>query len=213
MGASLGQFLRKQGMAVVDIRAISTVIGADALKHVWQQASGGQAEQNITEPYVIVEYDKYSRLHLAIRELYGPASHGILNRIGRLTFRHFLEEQAGQMSAVGIALRLMPLRAREIFILRVIAYSLSESSRQETVCLQEDDGLLNLIDMDSPACYGISSDEPVCWHTVGFIEEALRWATSQEFKVEEVSCQAQGRPVCVFAVASEPNQLLYLNWR
>ncbi len=188
------------------------MIGGDALRYVLRRVSEGQ-EDDIAEPYALVDYQKYSKLHHAIRELYGPASHGILNRIGRLTFRHFVEEQAGQMSAISIALRLMPLRARKIFILKVIAHSLSESNHHETVCLQEDNGRLQLIDMNSPACQGISSSEPVCWHTVGFIEEALRWATSQEFRVEEISCQAQGMPVCVFAIAKEPDQPLHLAWR
>jgi len=199
-------------MAVIDFRAICEVIGNDALRCVLRRVSKGQ-ENDIAEPYAVVEYEKYSKIHQAIRDLYGPASHGILNRIGRLTFRHFVEEQAGQMSAISIALRLMPLRARKIFILKVIAHSLSESNHHETVYLQEDDGLLHLIDMNSPACHGISADEPVCWHTVGFVEEALQWATSQEFRVEEISCQAQGMSVCVFAIAKEPNQPLHLAWR
>lgn len=199
-------------MAVVDFQAICEVIGIDALKYVMRRVSESK-EDDVAEPYAVVDYEKYSKLHHAIRELYGSASHGILNRIGRLTFRHFVEEQAGEMSAISIALRLMPLRARKIFILKVIAHSLSESNHHETVYLQENNGLLHLIDMNSPACHGISAGEPVCWHTVGFIEEALQWATSREFRVEEISCQAQGMPVCVFAVAKEPNQSLHLAWR
>jgi len=213
LDVSRGQFLRKHGMVVVDFQDISEVIGIDALRYVIHRVCLEHEEDDFVEPYAAVENDYYSRLHSAIRDLYGQASHGILNRIGRITFRHFVEEQAGQMSAISIALRLMPLRARKIFILRVIARTLNGGNQQETVYLQEDEGLLNLIDTSSPACHGISADEPICWHTVGFIEEALQWATCREFKVEEVSCQAQGVPVCTFAIAKEPTPLLYLTWR
>ena len=80
----------------------------------------------------------------------GRASHGILNRIGRITFRHFVEEQINQMAAIGIALRLMPIRARKIFILRVVARSMSGDHHHDTVYLREDQGRLAVIRYEQP---------------------------------------------------------------
>ena len=208
--APYGQFLRKYGTAVVDAQAIREVIGVDALRRVLHHVHVEQEGNVVPGPYFVLGYRDYAQIHEAIRDLYGQASHGILNRIGRITLRHFVEAQADQMSAISIALRLMPLQARKIFILRVVARSMSESGHHDTVYLREDEGRLMLIDTNSPACHGVSADAPICWHTIGFIEEALQWATARDFKVEEVSCRAQGDPVCTFAVAREPGVPLHL---
>ena len=151
--APYGQFLRKYGTAVVDAQAIREVIGVDALRRVLHHVCVEQGGSVVPGPYFVLGYRDYAQIHETIRDLYGQASHGILNRIGRITLRHFVEAQADQMSAISIALRLMPLQARKIFILRVVARSMSESGRHDTVYLREDEGRLLLVDTDSPACH------------------------------------------------------------
>lgn len=205
-----GQFLRKYGTAVVDAQAIREVMGVDVLRRVLHYVYVEQEGNVVPGPYLVLGYRDYAQIHEAIRDIYGQASHGILNRIGRITFRHFVGEQVDQMSAIGIALRLMPLQARKIFILRVVARTMSESNHHDTAYLREGEGRLMLIDTNSPACHSVSAKAPICWHTIGFIEEALQWATARDFKVEEVSCRAQGNTVCTFAIAREPGVPLHV---
>lgn len=198
------------GAIIVDVQAIREVLGMGDWQTVLSNADLELAPDALSAFYSVLSHQAYARLYTAIRELYGQASHGILNRIGRIAFRHFVEAQSEHMAAISIALRLMPLQARKIFILRVVARTLSENNAYQPVRMEEDDGRLALIDVESPACNEVVTDHPICWHSVGFLEEALRWATAQEFKVEETSCRAQGDGACTFAVAREPNTPLSL---
>ena len=199
---------KKYGSATVSEQAVREVIGADALRRILHHVFVGQGGSPGSE--LVLGYHDYAQIHRGIRELYGQASHGILNRIGRITFRHYVEGQVNQMAAISIALRLMPVRARKIFILRVVARSMSGDNHHDSVFLREDEGRLSVIDTNSLACHGVSADEPICWHTVGFLEESLQWATGREFKVEETSCRAKGDPTCTFAIAREPSPPLNL---
>ena len=201
---------KKYGSVIVSAQAIREVIGTDALRRILHHVYVDQGADPSADSDFVLGYHDYAHIHQAIRELYGQASHGILNRIGRITFRHFVEEQVNQMAAISIALRLMPIRARKIFILRVVARSMSGDHHHDTVYLREDEGRLAVIDTNGLACHGITSEEAICWHTVGFLEEALQWATGREFKVEETSCRAKGDPTCTFAVAREPSLPLNL---
>jgi predicted hydrocarbon binding protein len=201
---------RQARAMIVDVQAIREALGMRDWQTVLSNAQLELAPDVLSGCYFVLSYQAYARLYTAIRELYGHASHGILNRIGRIAFRHFVETQSEHMAAISIALRLMPLQARKIFILRVVARTLSENNAYQPARLDEDNGQLTLVDPESPACNGVVSDHPICWHTVGFLEEALRWATAQEFRVEEISCRAQGGVVCTFAIAREPNTPLSL---
>ena len=199
-----------EGATVVDVGAIVEVVGLEDLQALLRAARIKRQSADRSEPYLILSRRAYARLLRAIRQAYGPASRGILNRIGRIAFRHFVEERAEDMAAISIALRLMPLQARKVFILRVVARTLNEQNQRDAVHLEEEKGRLMLVSDECSTCQHITSDEPVCWHSVGFIEEALQWATGQEFRVEETACRAQGHPACHFVVAREPNAQLNL---
>jgi predicted hydrocarbon binding protein len=49
-----------------------------------------------------------------------------------------------------------------------------------------------LVDHSAAAAGGQSSDEPICYVTLGIIQGALFWAIGQEAHVEEVACKATG---------------------
>jgi hypothetical protein len=51
---------------------------------------------------------------------------------------------------------------------------------------------LMLVDPSAVAACGQSSDEPICYVTLGIIQGALFWAIGQEAHVEEVACKATG---------------------
>lgn len=45
-----------------------------------------------------------------------------------------------------------------------------------------------LVDQSAAAASGQSSDEPICYVTLGIIQGALFWAIGQEVNVEEFVC-------------------------
>jgi len=49
-----------------------------------------------------------------------------------------------------------------------------------------------LVDHSAAAAGGQSSDEPICYVTLGIIQGALFWVIGQEAYVEEVACKATG---------------------
>lgn len=51
---------------------------------------------------------------------------------------------------------------------------------------------LMLVDHSAAVAGGQSSDEPICYVTLGIIQGALFWAIGQEAHVEEVACKATG---------------------
>ena len=53
--------------------------------------------------------------------------------------------------------------------------------------------------------YGTKSHTPICFFTVGLIQEYLGWSAGSEFyPVAETACIARGDASCEFRIAREP---------
>lgn len=59
---------------------------------------------------------------------------------------------------------------------------------------------LLLVDHVSPTTLGQKDSAPICYVTQGLIREALYWAVSREFDIEETSCRAAGHNNCEFKI-------------
>jgi predicted hydrocarbon binding protein len=59
---------------------------------------------------------------------------------------------------------------------------------------------LLVVDHASPAAQAQTADEPICFVTLGMIQECLYWAVGQVHDVEERACRALGNSQCEFKI-------------
>ncbi|MBE3038634.1 MAG: hypothetical protein IMZ62_07470, partial [Chloroflexi bacterium] len=92
----------------------------------------------------------------------------------------------------------LPVPARRRRVLDLIAGRFRAGGGAATVHTLDLNFLL--VDHSAAAACEQSSDEPICYVTLGIIQGALFWATGQEADVEEVTCKATGAQACEFKV-------------
>ena len=184
------------------IMAIGQVMGERGLKIVLRQAS---LERYVDElPSNDLEQDistvDYAALNQAVEEFYGRAGKGMLQRIGRASFRYGVEEQATLMGVAGAAIKLMPQKTRIKFILTQMAKSLMDVNQDTSIEVQETPQGFVFADFTCGVCCCRKAEHPICHLYIGSISEAVKWATGQEYEVREIECRATGAEACRFLV-------------
>jgi predicted hydrocarbon binding protein len=140
----------------------------------------------------------YARLQKALRLFFGREARGMLVRIGRDVWDRWVGEARLKEKADLEITRWLPVPARRHRVLNLVA----------TRFLEEEDGAsvhtldmeLHLVDRVGAATIGQKEEHPICFVTLGLMQQALLWATGKEADVEEISCKALGSPVCEFTV-------------
>ena len=186
------------------IMAIGQVMGQQGLKIVLRQAG---LERYVDElPPDDLEQDvstvDYAALNQAVEEFYGRAGKGMLQRIGRASFRYGVEEQATLMGVAGAAMKLMPQKTRIKFILTQMAKSLMDVNQDTHIEIQETPQGFVFADFTCGVCCCRNADHPICHLYIGSISEAVKWATGQEYEVREIECRATGAEACRFLVVA-----------
>ena len=186
------------------ILAIGEVMGEQGLKIVLRQA-GLERYVNELPPNDLeqkVATVEYAALNQAVEEFYGRAGKGMLQRIGRASFRYGVEEQAVLMGVAGTALKVMPQKTRIKFILTQMAKSLMDVNEETEIEVQEGPEGFVLTDFTCGVCCCRQAEQPICHLYVGSIGEAVKWATGQDYEVLEIECRAMGAEACRFLVAA-----------
>ena len=186
------------------IMAIGQVMGQRGLRIVLRQA---RLERYVDElPPDDLEQDvstvDYAALNQAVEEFYGRAGKGMLQRIGRASFRYGVEEQATLMGVAGAAIKLMPQKTRIKFILTQMAKSLMDVNQDTTIEVQETPQGFVFADFTCGVCCCRKAEHPICHLYIGSISEAVKWATGQEYEVREIECRATGAEACRFLVVA-----------
>nr|HID13450.1 hypothetical protein [Anaerolineae bacterium] len=144
------------------ILAIGEVMGERGLKVVLRQAG---LERYVDElPPNNLELGataaEYAALNQAVQEFYGRAGKGMLQRIGRASFRYGVEEQAALMGVAGVALKVMPQRTRIKFILTQMAKALMDVDEETHIEVQETPEGFVFADFSCALCYGRQAEHP-----------------------------------------------------
>ncbi len=140
----------------------------------------------------------YAQLQQALRLSYGRGARGILLRIGQRVWGRIIMGANLLEKTEFALLHWLPVPARRRRVLDLVAERLYDGGGVATVHSMDLDFLL--VDQAGAAACGQSADEPICYVTLGIIQSALFWATSQEADVEEIACKATGAPACEFKV-------------
>lgn len=133
-----------------------------------------------------------------IRSYYGQGARGSLNRIGRAVWRQFVQEAPPLKKLRLFLYRFFPEPTRSMRILGALLAVIRTPDGEIT--LHQADTDLILVDRASDFTHGQVEDEPMCWVTLGMIQEALSWASGQEPDVEEIACRATGAKACQFMI-------------
>ena len=184
------------------LQAVGEVMGEQGLNVVLREAGleryvGNPPPNDLETGSLSIEY---GRLNAAIANFYGRAGKGMLRRIGRASFQWGVREQAALLGVAGVALKFMPQRTRMKFIFTNVAKALMKLDSRVNIVVEEKDNQLLYSNYSCSVCHGRESEVPICHLYIGSLEEALKWATGNDFAVEEVKCRAKHDPCCQFAV-------------
>lgn len=190
------------------LRGIEEVLGQNGL-NVVLRSSGlerfvGNPPPNDLEHDVLAR--EYASLNAAIEEFTGRAGKGMLQRIGRASFRWGIKEQAAVMGLAGIALKALPQRLRMRAILLGLRKGLMDVVDYGLVDVQEQDGVLIYTDYACTICHTRHSDHPACHLYIGTLGEAMTFATGKDlraFEIIETHCKAMGDGFCRFEISEK----------
>jgi predicted hydrocarbon binding protein len=143
---------------------------------------------------------EYARFNRAIETSYGRAGKGILQRIGRASFQYGVGERSGLLVIAGTALKLLTQKKRIKFILTSLVNAVKATNPAVEVWAGEVDGKLTYVEKTCAFCFGGTSNQPICHMNVGYIGEAVKWATGRDYLVVETHCVATGDPHCCFEI-------------
>jgi len=186
--------------------AMAEVMGDNGLKSVLRLAKLERYIDNFppNNTDMDITHSEYGAAQQAIEDFYGPrGARAILVRIGRALFRYSLQEQPAVLGLAGLALKALPRGARVKLILQKIVAAANENLNIPSHVEESDDAYIYVAE-DSPSRWRPRRSSPGCYVTVGTYQEALRWATGQNYRIEEFSCLAAGDDACRFRIYKEP---------
>ncbi|RMG90440.1 MAG: hypothetical protein D6706_19695 [Chloroflexi bacterium] len=187
------------------IRGVEEVLGENGLKAVLRISGLERYIDNLPENNLEkgVLAREYARLNAAVEEFTGRAGKGMLQRIGRASFRWGVKEQSAVMGLAGIALKALPQRIRKRAVLLGIRKGLMDVVDFGLVDVQDQDGVLVYTDYACVICHTRHSDHPICHLYIGSLGEAMVYATGKDyrdFEIVETHCRAKGDGFCRFEI-------------
>lgn len=171
---------------------LSAVLSKSGLPEEWAHAAHFSALDDVRTAQA------YSKLQAALRTYYGRGARGILIRIGTKLWNPLLEGASFGIRTQAALVRGFPKVLRRKPALELLAKLLHVHVGDITVHSQDLD--LLLVDHTSPTALGNTDDQPICFVTLGLIQECLFWALEQVHDVEELTCRVQGSAQCEFKI-------------
>lgn len=183
------------------VQAASEKLGPEALPMVLRRA-GLDADLADPEPAFRLDAESarsaYATVQAGMRLYYGRGARGSLTRIGRMLWPVLLDDAPLFLRFRAGVLRSLPRPMRVKPAMGLLANLLRGVSSHVTVHSLDLDWML--VDHDSPAAQGQAQTEPVCFVTLGLVQECLLWASGREYDVQETFCLATGGDGCKFHV-------------
>ena len=159
-----------------------------------------------------ITYGEYANLSAGLLNFFGRAGKSMTLRIGRISAKHGVEQQAATfgLGTLVAAARVLPLTMQLKAGLEVYAMGfrkLAQSVGQELHIRIEDRGdRFALINEECALCAGKQASEHICWIWNGALMESMSWLTGKNFEIEEVECRAMGAKACVWEISKTPKE-------
>lgn len=187
-------------------RAMAEVMGENGMKSVLRLGKLERYIDNLppNNTELGVKHSEYGAAQQAIEDFYGPrGARAILVRIGRALFRYTLQEQPAVLGLAGLALRALPRGTRIKFIMQKIVSAANDNLNMSSHLEETGDAYIFVAEA-SPSRWRPVRSNSACYVTVGTYQEALRWATGENYRIEEISCLAAGGDACRFRISKTP---------
>ena len=183
-------------------------LGEKSLRLLFNQSglqkyySGGELPPADDTPSATVE--ELSHLFATSIRIFGAKGvRPILLRAGRSSLQHFREHNKTLATLAGAAFKVLPTDAKIKLVLSRSAKIAEELLHAPHRTYDTDQGYFVEIS-GCPYCAGTTADQGICYFPQGFYTEAMRWATGNNYTVEEAECIAAGGQVCRFRIGREP---------
>jgi hypothetical protein len=126
----------------------------------------------------------------------------ILLRAGRQGLHLFRQHNKTLSVLAGAAFKILPTDPKIKLVLSRSAKAAEEALYSPHRTGEMPGGYFVEIE-NSPYCAGTTSDHGICYIPVGFYGEALKWATGNDYQVDETLCRAKGDPFCRFEIRAK----------
>jgi V4R domain len=183
-------------------------LGEKSLRLLFNQSglqkyySGGELPSADDTPSATVE--ELSHLFATSIKIFGAKGvRPILLRAGRSSLQHFREHNKTLATLAGAAFKVLPTDAKIKLVLSRSAKIAEELLHTPHRTFDTDEGFFVEIS-GCPYCAGTTADQGICYFPQGFYAEAMRWATGNNYSVDEPECIAAGGQVCRFRIGREP---------
>ncbi len=157
-----------------------------------------------------ISFADYTNLSTGLLSFFGRAGRSMNLRVGRLSAKKAVEQQAATfgLGTLAAAARVLPFGLQvkaglevQQFGLKKLAQSVGKDWRMRV----EDRGdRFAFIVEDCSLCAGKQADDKICWLWNGVLQESINWLTHKDIEVAEVECRAMGAPACVWEVGKTP---------
>jgi hypothetical protein len=177
---------------------VEAVLNRASLPHYIRQYPSNDSQPNIP-------FGDISRIQSALEEEYGPrAGRGLALRTGRACFKYGLREFGTGLGLTDLAFRLLPLSAKLKTGSNALAGLFSRYGGQRVRVEFTDKNIFWRVERCS-LCWQRQASEPVCYLTVGLLQEALYWVSGgKTFHVTETQCLACGDASCTIVIDRNP---------
>ena len=151
------------------------------------------------------EFANISNINAGLEEIYGPSgARGLALRGGRAIFSRGLRQFGALAGVSDLAFKVLPIKTKLKIGIPAVARIFTQFSDQISYVEEEDGHFIYTIERCS-ICWGRATDKPICYISVGILQETLRWVSNGlEFRVEQTHCHAMGDEMCVFKIDKEP---------
>ncbi len=177
-------------------------IGAEPLDDIF--IKGGFSAQEIRQRAAAAAQDAveagkvYGDVQAALRAYYGRGARGLLQRIGQTMWGRCLESASFAERLKLKAIRVLPQEARLKQTLEWAMQWLRGTNEAFSAHTLDRDFMV--VSHACPLAHEYADGKPICFLTVGLLDEAIHWAGGSNYSVEEISCQAAGASSCEFRI-------------
>lgn len=193
------QYFYSNKLARIVFRSMEEIIGQKSLQSVMKIAGLDSQVGNFPLDNIAREYpfENISKVQEALEILFGPrGSKGLALRTGRVSFKYGLQEFGPLIGVTDLNFRLAPLEQKLMTGSEMLAEIFNRFSDQKVSVDSDADRIYWRIER-CPVCWERSSDTPICYLAVGFLEESSYWFSGgKTFHIEETSCIAMGDDSC-----------------
>jgi bacteriochlorophyll 4-vinyl reductase len=204
--APSGYYLANR-MGRLFLAAVEESVGPNGLNALLNLTEMGHYIQSPPADDLELDFDiaQISNLYRALETIYGPrGARGLALRSGRALFDGIHENLEIPTGINDLAFRMLPLQTRLRIAIPALARTLTHHTDQ--TCRVVDKGRhYDFIIERCANCWGYQVNQPVCFMTVGMLQEASSfYSRGQEFRVIQTDCRAMGASTCVFQIDKEP---------